>query len=72
MHLLAETIAVPDLGGNCAELSNELDFQQIRHGVKANQKLALAMPLDALYEEKPLPQYCDDFINISANGKGDK
>ena len=72
MHLLAETITVPDLGGNCAELPNKLDFQQIRHGVKADQEFALAMPLDALNKEEPLRQQRDDLVNIYAGWKGDK
>lgn len=65
MHLLTETITVPDLGGYGSELPDELNLQQIRHGVKAYQKFALSMLLDALDEEKPLRQQCDDLIKIS-------
>lgn len=70
MHLLAETITVPDLGGNGTELPYELNLQQIRHGVKANQQLTLAMFLDALDEEIPLPQQSDDLIKLNISWKG--
>lgn len=70
MHLLAETITVPDLGGNGTELPDELNLQQIRHGVKANQQLTLAMFLDALDEEIPLPQQSDDLIKLNISWKG--
>lgn len=72
MHLLAEAIAVPDSRGQCSELPDELNLKQVGHGVKANKQLTLSMFLDALDEEIPLLQLCDDSIEVGAGRKGDE
>lgn len=72
VHFLAEGVAVFDFRGNGSELLGEVDFEQVEHGVKGDQKFIFCVFFDLLNEEVVAGEVCDEVVNVDLCGESDK
>ena len=70
VHFLAETAAVLHLGGDGSELLGEVDFEEVKHGVKGDEELIFGVFPDVLDEEIVAGEFGGDEVEVYAWGKG--
>jgi hypothetical protein len=71
-HLLAEAIAILDLGREGAKLLQKIDLQQIGHRVKTDKQLVFGNFFGVLDKEVTNSEGVNDLVETNIGRKGDK